>query len=290
MKYSLLLISFVTSQAFGQAPDYAIKANLSLVSLAELGGKTRIRWVDARGNYSTVGVSLNLEPGYYVLVTERLQRFDKDCDPSQIDEAFIEDPGLWRIGKQYLPFGARNLIRESALGARYDMKLPIVRLPLRIAAFDNGNQHLQGAMARLGSQIGVSLFIGNNLAAAGTSLGTIRDIESAPGKGRGYRVGLGADYLTTIGKLEFHAEALILRRPNHPGDRSEDFTDLSLEYRAPAGPVRTRVGWTRSWRQRDDYFYVQNEVQMTKFVSLVGFIRFNGSDFRVLSLGIHFKL
>src|SRR5688572_31745900 len=94
-------------------------------------GDSNFRWYDPLGKHSTVGLSMILEPGFRVVVTEKLQRMPTDND--QLDEYYIEDEGNWRVGKQYLPFGRQTLLHESVQGGRVDTNLIIEGLPISFA-------------------------------------------------------------------------------------------------------------------------------------------------------------
>ena len=278
----------LASAAWAQTPDVAIKADIRLHYTQSTGAKTKVRWYDPMGRPSTVGIGMNLEPGYYLLITERLARIGNDIDREQIDEAYLEDPGSWRIGRQYLPFGARNLIREAALGARLDFPLILKNLPTRTVIFDNGESRLRGAMIRIGNEIGLSVGYGQHLGAASTSFGQIRDPQQAAGVGRGYRLAIAMDATRTWGIVTVGLEALALRRPNQAGDRSEDFSDLTLRW--DSSELRTTFGWTRAWKTRDDFFRAESELSITRNVMLTGFVRFQRGSWRDMSVGLRVKM
>jgi hypothetical protein len=276
--------------ANAQTPDLALKLDLNLSYTQSSGGKTRFRWYDPMGRHSTVGVGMNLEPGYYILVTERLGRIDSDADREQIDEAYLEDPGVWRIGRQYLPFGAKNMVREAALGARLDTYLFTHKLPVKAAIFDNGAQSLRGAMVRFGSSLGLTLAYGEHIGAASTSFGQIHDPQDAPGKGAGYRVAAAFDATKQVGSSLVVFEAVSLRRPQRGGDRSEDFSDLSVRLNSLDQEIKTTFAWTRAWKTRDDFYRVESEYKISKNLTMKGFLRFQRGTWRDISLGLRVRM
>ncbi len=285
-----LLVFGAACSASAQTPDLALKLDLNLAYTQSSGGKTRFRWYDPMGRHSTVGVGMNLEPGYYILVTERLGRIDSDADREQIDEAYLEDPGVWRMGRQYLPFGSRNMIREAALAARLDTALFTKAIPVKAAIFDNGAKSLRGAMLRLGGNVGLTLAHGEHIGAASTSLGQIRDPQDAPGKGAGYRIAAGMDVTKQVGPSLLLLEVVALRRPQRAGDRSEDFSDLGLRLNSQDGEVKTTIAWTRAWRTRDDFYRVESEYKITKNLALKGFLRFQRGTWRDIAIGLRVRM
>ena len=113
-----LAAAMAGASALAQIPDVTIKVDAGLTYRSVRNGETTLRWYDGFGKHSTVGLLFWLEPGWRVYVSERLQRIEGDGDNEQLDEYYVEDPGIWRLGKQYLPFGRGLLLRESARAAR----------------------------------------------------------------------------------------------------------------------------------------------------------------------------
>src|SRR5690606_32834282 len=107
-----LVLSFVVTAGVlqAQAPDIAVYADLYPTLNWKESQKGSLRWYDLSGHTSTVGFRMVLESGNRVLVSQRLQRYPGDADIDDLDEYWIESTGSWRLGKQLLPFGARNII------------------------------------------------------------------------------------------------------------------------------------------------------------------------------------
>lgn len=292
MKRLGLILVGVTTLSWSQTPDFSLRIDLRLHYTTESGGGAKLRWYDPMGRHSVVGFGLNLEPGYYLLVTERLQKVAGDIDREQIDEAYVEDPGRWRLGRQYLPFGDRTILREAALAARFDQDFTRNRIPVTVAAFDNGKNLLRGVLVRVGSpDVGLSASVGEHLGAASTSLGPFRSPESSPGPGRGYRVAGGAHISRPWGPARVTGEYVGFRRPHDLAqDRSEDLTDLRFTYTTPDGLAQTTIGWARVWRERNDFYRVEGQLKLTKNLDLRSFVRFNRGEWKDFSIGIRVRI
>ena len=71
--FTTLLAILATSLAVAQIPDVLIKIEPLFHFRTNRNGKTTFHLYDSLGNYGTVGLSFNLEPGFQVLVSQRLQ-------------------------------------------------------------------------------------------------------------------------------------------------------------------------------------------------------------------------
>lgn len=130
-------LNLISASVLAQSPDVAVRVDANINYIVSTGASNRARWFDATGRHSVVGLGITLEPGYYILLTERMQRIKDDPDRQNLDEAYIEDPGLWRVGRQYLPFGSGRIFRESAFALRGNIDV-IKGAPVSVAACDNG--------------------------------------------------------------------------------------------------------------------------------------------------------
>ncbi|RYG23704.1 hypothetical protein EON82_13200 [bacterium] len=190
-----------------QVPDVRARADLSLsLDYRNQSDRANLRLYNPLGRPSTVTLTLLLEPGFTVLVSERLQRLPGDAENDIFDEVYIEDPGIWRVGKQYLPFGAGRLLRESVPAARIDSNLIAERVPVTLALFNAGDGRQNGFVVRVGRSVGASVANGEHLGISGTSLGVIRRPSDAPGKGSGWKRAFGMDASRRFGKLGLSAE------------------------------------------------------------------------------------
>lgn len=283
----MILGALSVSTANAQTPDVVIRMDLNPTYRVDDRGGSSFRWYDTLGRHSTVGISMILEPGYRFLVTERIQRMPSDDD--QLDEYYLEDEGNWRVGKQYLPFGRSNLIRESVRAARIDSNLLIEGLPITIAACDGGNGRQKGVIGRVGSWLGISLAIGNFFGIDGTSLAVIRDPEDAPGKGRGYRQIAGIDFFRRLGMWRIQAEMITLRQGETAADKEGEVSDLNFSYQqTPANAIV--FGWSKDWRNGASIFRVQAKVLATRSIWIEPLLRFEGAGFKDFSISLRAKL
>ena len=206
----------LTSLCVAQVPDVQIKLDLSLAYRIDSLGQGRVRWYDYAGRYSTVGLRFTLEPGFKAVVTERLGKIPGNSDAEQLDEYFIEDPGLWRLGKQYIPFG-RGLVRESVIAARGETNLFLEGIPVVAALCDGGTGRPRGVSGRIGGRVGLSVLVGEYFGASSTSFSPFHVPETSPGSRRGYGFAIGCDGSKRLGSWTIAGEAVALRR-GKPGD------------------------------------------------------------------------
>lgn len=241
--------------ASAQTPDVVVKFDFLLHYRTEQGGKTFLRAYDSLGNYGTVGLSFTLEPGFQVLVSQRLQKIKGNADDDQLDQVFIEDRGYWRMGKQVMPFGQNGLLRESVYGGRLETTLGDLALPASLAACDGGHGLQRGVMGRIGGRLGFSFAIGDRFGIDASSLTVIRRPEDSPGRNRGYKEILGFDYSQFVGRLSVRLEHATFRRGQTDEDLKREVTDVlvSLE----PGPNKSLgFGWSRDSSERATYFRI----------------------------------
>src|SRR6478672_4579558 len=160
--------------AFAQVPDVQVKADLGPTFRNQVNGGSDVHWYDPFGHHSTISLQFALEPGFRAYVAQKIERIRNDGDSSPIDESYVEDVGVWRAGKQYLPFGQQRIIRESVVAVRSDTDLFLRVLPMSVAACDGGRGHQRGIVGRIGREVGVSFAFGQHFAISGTSLTQVR--------------------------------------------------------------------------------------------------------------------
>lgn len=237
MKVGFLLILIAWSVlVFGQTPDVQVKADLGPSFRNENGGGSSAHWFDPFGHHSTIALQFTLEPGLRAYVSQKIERIRHDGDSSQIDESYVEDAGVWRAGKQYLPFGQLRVMRESVVAVRSDTELFLRVLPMAVAACDGGHGHQRGVVGRIGSDsVGMSFALGQHFGISGTSLTQIRLPDESPGMGRGYDRVFGIDAKRSIGPVAFAGEFVALRG----GERGASDRDV-LDLTATLAPAVTR--------------------------------------------------
>lgn len=275
--------------ALGQVPDVMIKLDIRPTLGSERQGPRTLRWYDSMGRPSLLGLSFTLEPGFTAYVAERLQRIPNDGDPEQLEAYYVEDPGIWRIGKQPLPFGSGKLMHESAMAARGDTGLFIEGLELSAALCDNGAGRPSGVVARLGGTVGISAAVGKHFGISSSALTPIRLPSQAPGFGRGYRLIVGADASRRFGKWLLQAEAVMLRDGHTSTDVATEATDLALTYK-PLKDTMFSVAWSRDWGAATDFFRVESSFHLERGFWLETIARFKGGRIDDFGIGLRFKM
>lgn len=247
--------------AVAQNPDVRIRTDIRLHYRSERAGPSSLRWYDPLARYSLVSVEFGLEPGFRGFISERLQKIPDNADNEQLDEYYVEDPGLWRVGKQYMPFGRQRLVREAARGARGDTNLILESIPVSVAVCDNGSGRTRGVFARAGGRVGVSGAYGNYLGAQSTSLAAVRAPESVNGFGRGYKAIVGVDASRKWRRITAEFELVALRAGMTPLDEdrevSELFLGVDLGKRASLG-----FAWSRDWTAAVNVFRAEGKLEV----------------------------
>lgn len=286
--FAILALSMISASVLAQSPDVAVRVDANINYIVSTGASNRARWFDATGRHSAVGLGITLEPGYYILLTERMQRIKDDLDRQNLDEAYIEDPGLWRVGRQYLPFGSGRIFRESAFALRGNIDV-IKGAPVSIAACDNGALGTKGLLVRVGSNIGVSGATGRFLASSATSLTQIRPVEILDRKERGYKLALGADIRRRWGSIDVQAEALVLRQGETAFDPARNITCLTFAAVPVADILSASASWTREWASKQDFYQFESDLFLTRNLSLKSFVKFQRGTWQDLSVGLRIR-
>lgn len=287
---ALTLLLLPAACAFAQTPQVAIFADLRPTWFVETKQVNRIRWYDPHGQYSVIGFHIVLETGHIVKVTQRLEKIDNDGERDTIDEAYIESRGIWRLGKQYLPFGQQNIMKESVPALRYDSPLLLGAVPVSFAVSGNVDGYTQAAVARFGGDLGVSIAVGDNLAIQGSSLAQFRRPEDAPGRGRGYHKAIGLDtkYGWAGGVLE--AEWVLLTDGQTSLDEDMNLSDLRYRFTTKGTNFVTVLAWSRSWSDRQDWYRAFIEVPVSNNVVWEPFVRFSGLHWQDFGLTARIRL
>lgn len=276
--------------AFGQTPQVAIYADLRPTWFVETKQVNRIRWYDPHGQYSVVGFHIVLETGNIVKVTQRLEKIDNDGERDTLDEAFIESRGLWRVGKQYLPFGQQNILKESVPALRYDTQLLFDAIPISLAVSDNIDGYTRAVVARVGGDLGVSVAFGDHIAIQGSSLSQFRRPQDAPGRGHGYQRAVGLDTKYGWGGGVLEAEWVLLSDGNTPEDEDQNLSDLRFRFTTKGTNFVTVLAWSRSWTDQRDWYRAFIEVPVSKNVVWEPFVRFSGLGWQDFGLTARIRL
>ncbi len=280
----LLLLLLFPLPSLGQAPDIRARLDLALTLDARDGGDESARLYTPLGRPSTVGLTLLLESGLSVNVSERLQRLPKDSSADLFDEAYIEDPGLYRVGKQYLPFGTGRLIRESVVAVRIDSSLIAENLPVTLAFCNEGAGRQNGAFVRVGRGVGVSVAYGEHFGISATDLGVVRHPEDAPGRGGGWRQVVGFDASRRAGKLSLSGEFLALA-----GGPARGLSVIDFEGSFAADAYHSvGLGYSHTVGDVKDFVRLFGRVHASRNIDAEPLVRFRGD--RLFDLGVTLRL
>ena len=283
------LAASIAATVCSQAPDVTIKLDARLNYRSAPEDASTQRMYDSLGNYSLVSLSFKLEPGFSVFVSQKLQRFDGGRDRDLLDEYYIEDQGIWRLGKQYLPFGGGKLVRESAFAARGDTSLIIEGIPVAAAAVQGERGRQSGAVARVGGRIGFSIFYGEHFGIDGTTLTLTRKPREALGRGRGYKRAFGLDFSKGVGQFNLAADLVVFREPNSDLDRNFEAADFSATY-IPNKYQTYVAGWTRRTNPGQDFWRLAGSVFLTNNVYVEPMVRYRNGEVYDFNLAIRVRL
>jgi hypothetical protein len=282
----------VVAMGFGlataQTPDVNIQLNAIGSYVAPATGTSQFRYYSLFGTPSIASVRLTFETGFSAFVSQRLERIPHDGDPDQLDQAYFEDEGIWRVGKQVLPFGSLQVLRESAVAARADAILPWRDVPLALAICDSGPGRQRGVVGRLGPpNYGLSFAVGEHFGISGSSLTEIRTPSETPGIGQGWDDALGADITRRIGHLRLRLEGLVLR--NGSGHMDPDLSLLDISATFKEAPFDSIVfGYTREVTEKLRIFRVLCNLPLVDKVAVTPFVRFR--DARLWDIGFEIQV
>jgi len=286
-RLAVIALAAATVVAGAQAPDVRVRVDATGSYRFTGEGPSLLRYYSVFGRYSTVGLIFYLEPGFRAYVSQKLERISRDADIDPIDEAYVEDEGIWRVGKQYLPFGSGNLLRETGLGVRGDTNLIFEELPMSIAFFDTGEGRQQGVVGRLGTRFGLSFAFGRHFGQNATALTYIRRPEETLGRGRGWKRALGFDFSRRTGNVTISGEALILRDGETLADEDLTVFDIGIRYQ-PSFQQWLEAGYTRDATRGIGYLRLRGSASLENNLSIEPFLRFRGS--RLYDLGVELRV
>lgn len=281
-----LLAAATTSRA--QVPDVRVKFDVTLALRIDSNNKTTFKPFNLLGRHSTVSLTFFLEPGFRGFISEKIQPFPNEVDRQPFDEYYVEDEGIWRVGKQYLPFGNGSLLAESVLAARGDTNLILERFPVSVALCDGGSGYQRGVVARLGSRTGVSVAYGDHFGIASSALTLIRRPEDSPGRGRGWKLAVGADYLRKVGNVTFRAEGVTLRNGETPADKDLTVGDINVMFQ-PNAKVSYQLGWTHVFPMSADIIRAGASFKITNIIAFEPLIRYRDSKLFDASLELRLR-
>ena len=252
------------------------------------GGPTSLQLYDPMGNTSNAAIQVTLETGIRAYVSERLEQISRDPSRDPLEEYYVEDPGIWKLGKQYLPFGEGNILRENVIAGRGDFSV-LENVNLAIAYCDGGTGDQQGIIGRIGNRWGISAAIGRHFGIAPTSLDVIRLPDQTPGIGYGWKQVVGADNYQKFGKLTLVGEIALFTGGEVKTEKDLSLFDISSTYTADRNHSIS-AGWSRDLSADRDYFRISGSVNVMKQVAIVPLIRVQDNKFLDASVTVHVKI
>lgn len=272
--------------AQAQLADVRFRGDLSFGLIQ--GDGLRSRAYTPLGRFSTLGIQALLPVGVKVNVFQRVSNLVNDVDDDGFDEYSIEDPGSWKVGKQYLPFGGGLLMRETVLAARVDSALIFEGLPLAIAIVDQGIRKQYGVSARLGSKgLGVSAAVGRHFGINGTALAVIN--RASVGEGSGWQRMFGADWNRRFGRFNARIEGVILRGAQGISEEQE-FVDVQVGYDLGVGRRHSvSLGVTREVGSDHTFYRLVGVYTAQKGVQLESTLRQTSNSFVDFSVFLRIK-
>lgn len=280
----------IPASTLAQNPDLVVNIDGRMQFLTGSTGPTFVRFYDNLGRYSTASVTFFTEVGFQGFVSQKFARIPNDPDRDLLDEYYIEDEGIWRVGKQYLPFGSGHFLRESVLAIRGDTQLVLEGVPIAVAVCDNGSRRQRGIIGRIGSRLGLSFAVGSHFGINGTAFTLVRRPEDSPGVGRGYRTALGVDYSKNAGSaIQIGGEMILVFNGNTVGDRDNMMFDLNATLKADPKRQIT-AGWTRDNGQHADFYRLMGTFFVSRNLLVEPIVRYKGPALFDLGITMHFKL
>jgi len=276
--------------AFAQLPQPSVKLDLDVSYRLGANVPTTVRFYDTLAHPSTVALTCDLEDGFRAFISERFQRIPNDGDTEQLEQYYIEDPGIWRVGKQILPFGKDALLRMTAKAASAQTTIAFKYLPVEMAICDDGQGLTRGVVGRIGTRsLGASFAVGRNLAIDSTCLSVLQRPEDAPGEGRGYQQAYGVDWGRRFGDWRMQAEYVSLLQGETEQDIEKEVSDVMFVLE-PSKYRSVTFGWCREWRTSLDMFRIGGSVLATRNVWIEPMVRYRNGSFFDLGISVRVKL
>jgi len=286
---SLVGIYCLLTVAVGQVPDVRLKFDVGIYGSLKSDGHSAFHTYDPLGRPSTVSLTFFLESGLRAYAAQRFERVTGSGNTDLLDELYIEDEGIWRVGKQYLPFGYGRLMAETAIAARGESSIVVDGVPIVLGFCDNGKGYQQGWVARIGRP-GLNLYWANgrSFGISGTALAPFRRPEDASGVNRGYRTVIGLESSRKVGLGVFTAAVVTLRQPISPLDSDLVVTDVAFVTRK-IGVFTGQAGITYGSSPSAWLLRLGGSVGLDARTSVEPMIRFRNGGFYDLSVGIRFR-
>lgn len=284
-----LLFGLLAGTTLAQTPQVSAQLDAALTYRSVSGGDTTVRSYDSLSRPSTVRLAVALETGWNLVVRERFEKLPNDPDAEAMLEYYLEDPGLWRVGKQALPFGSGFLCPMYSKAATGFFPLPLGSIPVAAALVDDGGGRPQGVVARAGRTVGLSVGVGRYLGVGSQTFAVFRNPDEALQRGRGFRSAFGLDAARRFGLWRVGIEHVRLWDGETAADRTVDATDVW----ARLEPSRYRallLGWTREWNEGTEVLRVGGSFLVVRNAWFEPLVRYRDGRFQDLGLTMRVRL
>lgn len=285
----LTAVSAAAACGWGQMSNASAQLTLYFMN-RQLGAKSAdFHAYDDQGHFSIFSLQASTEQGLHAYVSERLERPSHDPDRDSLEQYYLEDPGVWRIGKQYLPFGGGHILNDLALAVRSDQTIAIWGLPVTVIGADNGRGRTQGVAVSLGGNFGLAAAVGQNFGISSSSLLAVRLPDASPGVGNGYKRIYDAWYRESRRDSGFWLEAASLQM----GDSLQTKDDFVVSAGVVFTPFKGKsftLSAAHDSSQRADFYAVSSSFRVNKSMTLLPFIRFKNGQLFDACLAFSWKL
>ncbi len=275
----------------GLAQIASLKATMDLhISFQELGSDASgFHTYDPFGRFSVFELNALTIQDFHIFVAQPLERVPNDPDHDSLQSYYIENPDVWRVGKQFVHFGASHILKDNVLAVRSDQVIASLGLPVSVIACDGGKNLPQGIVVNFGGNYGLSIAVGDNFGISTTSLLAVRLPSQSPGSGNGYRRVYDAWYQVNTGHYHYWAEAAALKNGNSTTALDDFVSSLGVTY-YPMPRKSVTFSIAHDSNQNADFYAVSAEIGLAKNLSLGPFVRFKNGNLFDASLSLNIKI
>lgn len=291
MNRKILILALACAATSASAQVASLKATLDLhLVYQQLGSEqSTFHTYTPQGQFSLFVLTAQTYQGFKIYVSQPLERVSNDPDRDSLQNYYIEDPGVWRVGKQFMKFGAGEIIRDNALAVRSDQVISNWGLPISVIACSSGRYLPTGVIVNIGGNYGVSVAVGENFSISTTSLLNVRLASDSPGLGNGYRRIYDAWYRVNVPHYQYWIEAAALRQGNSALATDDFVSSTGVTFFADANRSFT-FSISHDSAQRADFFALASQFKLSKNVSLSPFVRFKNGNMFDASLSLNIQI
>lgn len=277
------------SLSMGQVASLKATLDLHLAFQQLENDQSTFHTYNPLGQFSLFVLTAQTYQGFKIYVSQPLERVSHDPDQDSLQNYYIEDPHVWRVGKQFMKFGAEHIIRDNALAVRSDQVIANWGLPVSVIACDSGKGLPTGVIVNLGGNYGASIAVGDNFSISTTSLLNVRLLSNSPGLGNGYRRIYDGWYKVDVPHYQYWVEAAALKQGNSALAADDFVTSLGVTF-MPDPKRSFTFSLSHDSGQRADFFALSSRFLLSKNVSLTPFVRFKNGDLFDASLSLDIQI